>query len=155
MTLAILEKATAALVARRQEELEIVAGEILSLVVGGDGDLIEPFVIVVEALPDAAARVEAYRDAIRNARSGSALEQQAVAGFAKHVEALPDAEARMKAYRVAADKAAIGSELERLVASEIRGLSRTTTKTWPEQKSPKRPEEIAAFVNRFRSPLQT
>ena len=78
MTVSILEKSARALLTKNPQDLKAVADRLLTLVLNGGSKFTAPFFIVADALPDAAARVEAYRDAARYSASGSALEQQAV-----------------------------------------------------------------------------
>jgi hypothetical protein len=145
MTVSILEKSARALLTKNPQDLKAVADRLLTLVLNGGSKFTAPFFIVADALPDAAARVEAYRDAARYSASGSALKQQAVAGIVKHADALPDAAARVVAYRYAARYSASGSALEQQAVGKPEDLS---------QPKPARPAEIAAFVARFGTPAQ-
>ena len=78
MTVSILEKSARALLTKNPQDLKAVADRLLTLVLNGGSKFTAPFFIVTDALPDATARVEAYRDAARYSASGSALKQQAV-----------------------------------------------------------------------------
>jgi hypothetical protein len=140
-----LEQATAALLTKNPRQLKTAAGDLLVLLQEGNREFVAPFFIVADALPDVAARVEAYRDAVRYAARGSALEQQAVAGIVKHADALPDVAARVEAYRDAASYAVSGSALHKQAVSKLRELLQPQ----PKEMQPTRSQEIAAFVQRF------
>jgi hypothetical protein len=145
MSVSILEKATAALLKKNPQELEVAAASLLTLVLDGKSELVEPFFIVVEALPNKSA-VAVLRDAANNAALGSAFEQRAVAGIMKHAEELTDVAALVAANRDMANNAPFGSMCQQLAEIKLKTLL---------PQKPTRPDEIPAFVQRFVTPAQS
>ncbi len=112
----ILDIAEEAIKEKNYEDLSKVV-EVLCEGVRNKRYLVEPLMLIAERLsgnPKFLSHViSAYREAARFAPRGSALEEQAVAGFVKHADAIPDVSERVAAYRDAACHAVTGSALEK------------------------------------------
>ena len=154
MTVPILEKATAALdkATKDPQELKAVANELLGLIRKGDNDLIAPFCSVVDALPDAAARVAIYRDAAGDSICGSELELCGLSGIVKHADALPDEAAREASYRSVIIITA-GRGVDALAREGEQQKNRNLAEL--PQPNPVRAAEINLFVRRFGTPAQS
>jgi hypothetical protein len=107
----------------------VVADLLFALVQEGDSEFAAPFFIVADALRDAAARVEIYRNAANNFARGSAFQQRALAGIVKDADALPDAAARVAAYRDVVNNSDFGSGIaQQALAGIVKGFAANSAK---------------------------